>query len=29
LVQGIALCVTYLPGLSVTYLAGSNPGSIR
>ncbi len=24
MVQGIALCVTYLPGLSVTYLAGSN-----
>lgn len=22
--QGIALCVTYLPGQSVTYLAGSN-----
>ena len=25
LVQGVALGVTYLPGLSVTYLAGSNP----
>lgn len=28
MVQGIALCVTYLPGLSVTYLAGSNPLTI-